>query len=31
MAPLDIPDTHKDLLDADFATLATIGGSGGPS
>jgi PPOX class probable F420-dependent enzyme len=24
------PDSHKDLLDAQFATLATIGGDGGP-
>jgi PPOX class probable F420-dependent enzyme len=26
----DFPDTHKDLLDAQFATLATIGKDGGP-
>ena len=28
MAP--IPDTHRDLLDADFATLATVNADGGP-
>ena len=28
MAP--IPDTHRDLLDADFATLATANADGGP-
>src|ERR1700750_2971375 len=26
----DFPDTHRDLLDARFATLATIGKDGGP-
>lgn len=26
----DFPDTHRDLLDAKFATLATLGKGGGP-
>jgi PPOX class probable F420-dependent enzyme len=26
----EFPDSHKDLLDAQFATLATIGKDGGP-
>jgi PPOX class probable F420-dependent enzyme len=26
----DFPDTHRDLLDAKFATLATLGKDGGP-
>ena len=26
----DFPDSHRDLLDAQFATLATIGKGGGP-
>jgi PPOX class probable F420-dependent enzyme len=26
----DFPETHRDLLDVQFATLATIGGDGGP-
>jgi PPOX class probable F420-dependent enzyme len=26
----DFPDSHRDLLDAQFATLATIGKDGGP-
>ena len=26
----DFPDSHRDLLDAKFATLATIGKDGGP-
>jgi PPOX class probable F420-dependent enzyme len=26
----DFPDSHRDLLQAKYATLATIGGSGGP-
>ena len=26
----DFPDSHRDLLDAQFATLATLGGDGGP-
>ncbi|MGH2914527.1 MAG: PPOX class F420-dependent oxidoreductase [Solirubrobacteraceae bacterium] len=26
----EIPDSHRDLLDAEFATLATIGGDGLP-
>jgi PPOX class probable F420-dependent enzyme len=26
----DFPDTHRDLLDAQFATLATLGKDGGP-
>jgi hypothetical protein len=30
MPSTEIPDSHKDLLDADFATLATIGKDGGP-
>lgn len=29
-AVADFPDSHRDLLDADFATLATLGGDGGP-
>ncbi len=27
---IDFPDTHRDLLDAKFATLATLGKDGGP-
>ena len=27
---IDFPDSHRDLLDAKFATLATIGKQGGP-
>ncbi len=30
MSGSEIPDTHKDLLDARFATLATIGADGAP-
>jgi PPOX class probable F420-dependent enzyme len=30
MAGTAIPDSHKDLLDASFATLATIGADGAP-
>jgi PPOX class probable F420-dependent enzyme len=30
MPSREIPASHKDLLDADFATLATIGKDGGP-
>jgi PPOX class probable F420-dependent enzyme len=30
MAGTSIPDSHKDLLDASFATLATIGPDGAP-
>jgi PPOX class probable F420-dependent enzyme len=26
----DFPDSHRDLLDAQFATLATLGKNGGP-
>jgi hypothetical protein len=26
----EIPDSHRDLLEAKFATLATIGKDGGP-
>ena len=26
----DFPDSHRDLLDARFATLATLGRDGGP-
>ncbi|HEY5333214.1 MAG TPA: PPOX class F420-dependent oxidoreductase [Solirubrobacterales bacterium] len=26
----DVPDSHRDLLDAQFATLATLGRDGGP-
>ena len=27
---LEVPDSYRDLLDAQFATLATIGADGGP-
>jgi PPOX class probable F420-dependent enzyme len=30
VASTEIPDTHRDLLDARFATLATLGRDGGP-
>jgi PPOX class probable F420-dependent enzyme len=30
MPSTEIPNSHQDLLDADFATLATIGKDGGP-
>jgi PPOX class probable F420-dependent enzyme len=30
MPKTDIPQTHRDLLDAQFATLATIAKTGGP-
>jgi PPOX class probable F420-dependent enzyme len=30
MSGLDVPASHADLLDAQFATLATIGARGGP-
>lgn len=30
MSNTTFPDTHRDLLDAQFATLATIGKDGGP-
>ena len=30
MPALDFPESHRDLLDAQTATLATIGGDGGP-
>ncbi len=30
MAGAEIPESHRDLLDAQFATLATIGERGGP-
>jgi PPOX class probable F420-dependent enzyme len=30
MAHTSIPDSHRDLLEGDFATLATVGGDGYP-
>ena len=30
MAMIDIPETHRDVLDAPYATLATVGPSGRP-